>query len=243
MNLKVLGCGDAFASEGRFNTSFLLESASQKLLIDCGASTLIRLKQDRIAVLDISTIVITHFHGDHYGGLPFFVIARYVEAGSKAPFTIVGPPGIKEKVYQLQEALYPGSSNMLDEIAVVFIEFDEKNWVAINEISIYSERVKHSPPANPHGIKISIEGYTIGFSGDTEWTDALKNLADGTNLFICECNNYENDSAGHLSYKTIMKNLNSLNSERIYLSHMSSEVLNAHEFELVRLADGMEFTL
>lgn len=243
VNLKVLGCGDALASEGRFNTSFFLETQKHSLLIDCGASTLIRLKQERIDVLDISTIIITHFHGDHYGGLPFFVIARYVEAGSLDPFTIIGPPGIKEKVYQLQEVLYPGTSNMLDEMHVLFIEFKDKSWLTTEDLSVYAEKVKHSPPSIPYGVKLRIEDYVIGFSGDTEWTDALIELADGADLFICECNNYQSESPGHLSYKIIQEKLKLLKADRIYLSHMNTEVLNAHEFALVRLADGMEFTL
>jgi len=243
IQFKVLGCGDAFGSEGRFNTSFLIESDQQKLLIDCGASTLIRLKQERVDVMDISTIIVTHFHGDHYGGLPFFAISRYVEAGSREPYTIFGPEGIEEKTFQLQEALYPGTSNILEEMDVQFIEFRNKEWIDENGLSVYSREVTHSPPSNPHGVKLKIDGCVIGFSGDTEWTDALPDLADGADLFICECNNYLNESPSHLSYKTILEHADELKADRIYLTHMNTEVLNAHEFELVRLADGMEFTI
>ncbi|XOV94769.1 MAG: MBL fold metallo-hydrolase [Bacteroidota bacterium] len=243
LNIKVLGCGDAFASEGRFNTSFLIESEEQKLLLDCGASTLIRLKQERVDVLDISTVIITHFHGDHFGGLPFLVLARYFEAGSREPFTIFGPPGIKEKVFQLQEALYPGTTNLLDELKVEFIEFKENTWIGDQGLSVYAKKVVHSPPSNPHGVKINLNESVIGFSGDTEWTDQLIDLAEGTDLFICECNFYTKDGPGHLSYKTIQKHIRQLKAKKIYLSHMNTEVLNAHEFELVRLADGMEFSI
>ncbi len=243
IEFKVLGCGDAFGSEGRFNTSFLIESVGQKLLIDCGASTLIRLKQERVDVMNISTIIVTHFHGDHYGGLPFFAIARYVESGSREPYTIIGPKGIKEKAFQLQEALYPGTSHMLEEMDVQFIELKNKGWIDHQELAVYSREVIHSKPSNPHGVKIKIDGYVISFSGDTEWTDALIDLADGADLFICECNNYQGEKPAHLSYETILEHVDKLKADRIYLTHMSTEVLNAHEFELVRLADGMEFTL
>ncbi len=243
IEFKVLGCGDAFGSEGRFNTSFLIESDEQKLLIDCGASTLIRLKQERIDVMDISDIIVTHFHGDHFGGLPFFAISRYVEAGSREPYTIIGPKGIKEKAFQLQEALYPGTSHMLEEMDVQFVELKNKEWIDHGALSVYSREVIHSKPSNPHGIKIKIDGYIIGFSGDTEWTDALIDLADGADLFICECNNYQGEKPAHLSYETLLEHVDKLKADRIYLTHMNTEVLNAHEFELVRLADGMEFSL
>ncbi len=239
---KVLGCGDAFASEGRFNTSFLLRSEDHQVMIDCGASTLIRLKQERVDVTDISTIVITHFHGDHYGGLPFFALSRYFESKSRKPYTLIGPVGLKEKVFQLQEALYPGTSEILDELNIRFIEFSEDRWVDHEDLSIYSRSVKHSPPSNPHGIKIKMDESVFAFSGDTEWTDALIDLADGADLFICECNFFRGEGPGHLSYETLKKHINKLKADRIYLTHMNTEVLNAHEFEFVRLADGMEFT-
>ena len=163
--------------------------------------------------------------------------------GIKDPFTIVGPKGIRDKVYQLQEAMYPGTTKMLDEIGVEFVEFTEKEWVVTGDIAIYARKVEHAPPSNPHGIKLKYDDKIFAFSGDTEWTDALIDLADNADLFICECNNYETEGAGHLSYKTIRSQLSKLKASRIYLTHMGTEVLNAHEFDLVRLADGMEFTI
>ena len=50
LTLKVLGCGDAFGNEGRFNTSFLVSSEEESVLLDCGASTLIRLKQEKVSL-------------------------------------------------------------------------------------------------------------------------------------------------------------------------------------------------
>ena len=44
MRLQFVGCGDAFGSGGRFNTCFHVESAGGNFLIDCGASSLIAMK-------------------------------------------------------------------------------------------------------------------------------------------------------------------------------------------------------
>ena len=48
MKLTVIGCGDAFGSGGRFNTCFMIDTASKRLLLDCGASSLVALKAQKI---------------------------------------------------------------------------------------------------------------------------------------------------------------------------------------------------
>ena len=73
MQLQFVGCGDAFGSGGRFNTCFHVTGARSNFLIDCGASSLPALKRLGIGRDDIDLILITHFHGDHFGGLPFLL--------------------------------------------------------------------------------------------------------------------------------------------------------------------------
>lgn len=240
MELTVLGCGDAFASQGRFNTSFLLATQGRKVLVDCGASTLIRLKQLHIPVLQIETIIITHFHGDHYGGLPFLMLSNHIEYQRTTPLTIIGPSGIREKAYQLQEALYPGTSHIIDSLGVSFVEYQDAEWIAAGDMDIYARTVTHAPPSNPHGVKIRWQGSTFAFSGDTEWNDSLTDLAEGSDLFIIECNNLKQDSPGHLSYHTILEKHTSFNTKRLMLTHMGSQVIAQPSLQVERLEDGMQ---
>jgi ribonuclease BN (tRNA processing enzyme) len=239
MKMTVLGCGDAFGSEGRFNTSFYLEEGNHKLLVDCGASTLIRLKQLRIPVDQIDTVIITHFHGDHYGGLPFLMISNWIEYQRTTPLTIIGPKNIKEKAIGLQEALYPGTTNVIESMDITFKEFEDFRWVNHKDISIYARMVSHAPPSNPHGVKVKIGEKVFAFSGDTEWNDSLIDIAEASDAFVVECNNYSEDSPGHLSYKTIMEKKDLFNTKKIYLTHMGSEVIGQSQLELERLEDGM----
>ncbi|RED93902.1 MBL fold metallo-hydrolase [Marinoscillum furvescens] len=242
MKMTVLGCGDAFASAGRFNTSFLLEEELHKVLIDCGASTLIRLKQLNIAVDSIDTIIITHFHGDHYGGLPFLMLSNHLECKRKHPLTIIGPEGIRDRLYALQEAMYPGTQPFLTALDLRFLEFQENNWIQAAGVDVYARKVTHAPPSNPHGVKVRIGEQVFGFSGDTEWDDALIDLADETDAFVIECNNFDIDTPGHLSYQTILNKKDFFKTQKLLLTHMGNDVINQKHTDIQRLEDGAEVT-
>ena len=240
MKLKVLGCGDAFGSEGRFNTSFLLQDDQYNVLVDCGASTLIKLKHHKISPESIDLIVITHFHGDHYGGIPFIVISNKIEYQRSRPLIIVGPEGIKEKTYQLQEALYPGTSDLLEEIGVEFYEYNDTFSEVLAGIEVRGLKVTHAPPSNPHGVQLKIGGKLFGFSGDTEWDDNLIELAESTDLFILECNNLTKDSPGHIGFETVMLKKSLLKTKRLFLTHMGSEMIAQPDLAVERLQENLE---
>src|SRR5437762_3841269 len=79
MRLTVVGSGDAFGSGGHFNTCFWLETAEGTLLIDCGASTPVALQIRGLDFGRVDGVVLSHLHGDHFGGLPFHLLdAQFV---------------------------------------------------------------------------------------------------------------------------------------------------------------------
>ncbi|MBL0932344.1 MAG: MBL fold metallo-hydrolase, partial [Alphaproteobacteria bacterium] len=60
MKLTFLGSGDAFGSGGRFNTCFLLESGAKRILVDCGASSMIAIRKFGIDPATIDAVLVTH---------------------------------------------------------------------------------------------------------------------------------------------------------------------------------------
>ena len=105
MHLQFVGCGDAFGSGGRLATCFHVVGAGANFLIDCGASSLIGLNRLGIARETIDAILVTHFHGDHFGGLPYFVLdAHFGKRGR--PLVVAGPPGIDSWLVRAMEAAF-----------------------------------------------------------------------------------------------------------------------------------------
>lgn len=238
MELTVLGCGDAFGNGGRLNTSFLLTEKTEHVLIDCGTTTLIRLKQEQIQLENISTIIISHYHGDHFGGLPFLFICMLFEQPRQNPLTITGPQGLVDKVYQLQEIMYPDTASKLDDLPITFVEYDSNSSLDLNGKSLEAYQMNHTPASHPHGFRLTWLDKVFAFSGDTSMTDRLFSLGDGADLFVCECNFMKGVNHGHLSYEEILVMYDGLNCKQLWLSHMNEEVYTSSDMRLNRLSDG-----
>ena len=110
MQLQIVGCGDAFGTGGRFNTCFHLVGKNINTLIDCGASSLVGMNKLAIDRNSVSTILITHFHADHVGGVPFFILEANYVLKRKGALTIAGPPGLKARYAEMMERAYPGTA-------------------------------------------------------------------------------------------------------------------------------------
>src|SRR5215213_4062277 len=111
MRLQVLGCGDAFGSGGRFNTCFQVSSDQTSFLLDCGASSLIAMRRFGVDPNSIQTILTSHLHGDHFGGLPFLLLDAHFVSYRRDPLTIAGPPTLTARLHVLREIMFPGSAD------------------------------------------------------------------------------------------------------------------------------------
>ena len=225
MQLQFVGCGDAFGSGGRSNTCFHLTGAQTNLLIDCGASSLPALKRLEIARNDIDLILITHFHGDHFAGLPFLLLDAQFSRRSR-PLVIAGPEGIATRLAQVMEALFENSSatRQTFDLAVAALVPGESS--TFGAVTVTPFAVVHGESGGPFlGYRIEAEGRVIAYSADTEWTENLVPLAREADLFIAEAYYYDRIVKNHLSLTTLEAHLAEINPKRLILTHMSDDML------------------
>ena len=66
--------------------------------------------------------------------------------------------------------------------------------------AIRTAEVIHLSGAPSTAVRLTRDGKTLSYSGDTEWTDALIPIADGADLFIIECYDHSRDVPGHMNF-------------------------------------------
>lgn len=240
MHLQFVGCGDAFGSGGRTNTCFHLTGDTVNCLIDCGASSLPALKKLGIAREAIDLILITHFHGDHFAGLPFLLLDAQFSRRSR-PLVIAGPEGIELRLTQVMEALFEYSSKTKPKFDLSVVALKPEQTRTFGAVTITPYPVVHGESGGPFlGYRIEAEGRVIAYSADTEWTETLIPLAREADLFIAEAYYYDKVVKNHLSLVTLQARLPEIKPKRLVLTHMSDDMLGRLEtLEHTTAHDGM----
>ncbi|MGB9117135.1 MBL fold metallo-hydrolase [Bradyrhizobium sp.] len=226
MQLRFVGCGDALGSGGRTNTCFHVTGERCDFLIDCGASSLPALKRQGIARDDIDLILITHFHGDHFGGLPFLLLDAQFTRRTR-PLVIAGPEGIEARLKQVMEALFENSSKTKQRFDLSVVALRPEATRSFGAVNVTPFPVVHGESGGPFlGYRIEAEGRVIAYTADTEWTETLIPLGRDADLLIAEAYYYDKPVKNHLSLKMLQTHLAEIKPKRLVLTHMSDDMLD-----------------
>jgi ribonuclease BN (tRNA processing enzyme) len=240
MRLQFVGCGDALGSGGRYNTCFHVTGESVNFLIDCGASSLPALKRLGIVRDDIDLILITHFHGDHFAGLPFLLLDAQFTRRTR-PLVIAGPQGIETRLANLMEALFENSSKTKQRFELSVVELKPGETKSFDATEVTPFPVVHGESGGPFlAYRIEAEGRIIAYSADTEWTETLIPAGRDADLFIAEAYYYDRIVKNHLSLKTLEAHLPEIRPKRLVLTHMSDDMLGRLDtLDYTAASDGM----
>jgi ribonuclease BN (tRNA processing enzyme) len=242
VRVSFLGTGDAFASHGRFQSGYLIEADNYQILMEAGPTTLCAMKRMGKAPAELDLVLISHLHGDHFGGLPFLILEYLWESVRHKPLNIAGPPGLEERTWRLFNTMFPFSSGDLDSVKrkLQFIQLAPSQKLQLGPARVETLRVPHMKQDLCFALKLKIAGKTIAFSGDTGWTDELIGFTAGTDLFLCECTYYENPLGLHLNYALLQAKRQYFDVKRMMLTHLGRKVLdNRSQLKIEIAADGM----
>lgn len=178
-----------------------------------------------IAPNDIDTILLTHLHGDHFGGIPFFVLDAQLISKRSRPLVIVGPSGTQRRVVAAMDIFFPGSSQVQQKFSLEIREFAPDQPQTLGDVIVTAYRVQH-PAGDPSlALRMECNGKTITYTGDTQWTEGLLPAARGADLLIAEAYCFEKKVKFHLDFQTLMAHLDELQPKRLIVTHMSEDML------------------
>lgn len=244
VEIHFLGSGDAFGSGGRFQTCISVRFSNDRFLIDCGTSSLIALKRAGINPLEVSKILISHLHGDHFGGIPFIILNAQLVSKRTDPLQIIGPPGLEERLWRAMEALFPGSSKVKQKFDIEIIELREQETRNIGDLLVTGFPVVHFSGAPAYALRLELRGRIIAYSGDSEWTESLVEASQGADLFICEAYFFDKTMKFHLDYQSLISHWEAFTCKRIIVTHMSEDMLSRLDrLEFDAAEDGMLISL
>lgn len=244
VRITVLGSGDAFGSGGRRQSSYLVQAPTATFLMDAGPTVLAGLKDAGVASTDVDFVLLSHLHGDHFGGLIFMFMEYLFEQKRSREIVIAGPAETEDRVRDLFRAMYREASSKPLTFPVRFLHLEAGENVEIAGVRIEPFAVPHQASEPSLGLKVRFDGKTILYSGDSGWTEEFVRRTDDVDLFLCECCYWETEVFFHINYPELERNRARIKTRRLVLSHLGREVLEKLDRVRVEHAyDGMVIDL
>ncbi|CAN5509779.1 MBL fold metallo-hydrolase [soil metagenome] len=210
LRLTLLGTGTPSPLLHRAGSSYLVEIADEKILVDCGPFAVHRLLEAGVASAEITTLFLTHLHYDHANDYGYLVLNRWDQGAGKLPeLDVYGPPPVERMTTALfgsdgvwgpdlvARTEHPGSQFIYEMRGGALPRQPPKPNVTTVEDGDVVERdrwtvrvaevVHVQPQLTCLAYRFEAAGKVIVFGGDTSPTPALTRLADGADVLLHMC--------------------------------------------------------
>ena len=141
LDVVFLGTAASMPTAQRSPAALLVRRGSERLLFDCGEGTQRQLQRSSIGLPDLQDIFLTHFHADHFLGLPGMLKTFALRGRDETPLTVHGPHGLRELFTRLR----PFLGRLPYPLTVVELEPGER--LDRGEYAIEGFAVEHGPDA------------------------------------------------------------------------------------------------
>ena len=216
MKITFIGTGNAFAPQRDCGTVLVNDS----ILLDAGPGLLVNLKRLALDARAIRTLFISHFHGDHFFGVPFLLLEYAFVSRTTSLLTIVGPPGVEDRIRAVAELAYPHLLTPDWPRPLRFIEAQPGITDTCDDLTYTPVQMAHGPtPA--FGYRLYLPDGLLAYSGDTSMTDALFTLIEDARVIILEATSEETSSV-HLGQQALRAVTARLPGDNVtFLTHLN----------------------
>jgi len=208
--LYLLGTGTPTPTSCRFGTSYVLQTGSDYVMIDCGPAATYKLVKAGLFPTQIDYLFFTHHHFDHNADYPCFLLSRWDQShGQENELQVWGPAPTKALTEKLigadgafaddwkarvngpvSQAVHKnrGGAVPRPEPAVKVRDIDAGKVFETPEWSAVAVRVRHVQPwLVSLAYRFETEHGVIVFAGDTEVCPSLIEMAKGTDVLVVNC--------------------------------------------------------
>lgn len=221
----------------RLRTSIVVESAGERMLVDCGPD----LRQQLLAarIVQLSGVIVTHAHGDHCHGIDEL---RPVSQAIEAPVPFYGRSAVLEELKRRFAYAFE-QSRFYRPIAEARDVDDE---IAFGRTRVRFVDQPHGGPTSL-GLRFDEESFSVGYAIDfSRLTDDMKDLYQGVDVWIADCLTRVPHPT-HMHVDGVLSAARELRVGQVYLVHMGNSLdyrrLAAELPDWAAPAyDGLEFT-
>ena len=236
MRLTVLGKSPAWQDVGGACSGYLLEEGDTSVLVDCGNGVFGKLRE-RIDYVDLTGVVISHLHADHFLDLvPYSYALTYAPRQQPVPVDrwpgtdhparpeLHIPPGGQEAFRRVAGVW--GNEDLIEN-AFTMSEYDPDGEVEIGSVRIRFQRVPHFTETFAMSIASSNGSGRIVYGADCSPTHALENFGHGADLILIEATLPRPERTGmrgHLTPSEAGDHARGAGAKRLVLVHISDEL-------------------
>ncbi|WP_455392973.1 MBL fold metallo-hydrolase [[Eubacterium] cellulosolvens] len=196
LELVFLGTGNAFSMSGRYWGSILV---NEHILLDASPVVVPHMKKLGRELSKLQKIFLTHFHADHFLGLPFILLDYAYLTTMEHPLTIIGPTGVEDLITHITEIGFSGVTDKLKgKLEINYVEVTKPGQYSVSGLDFTAYPMAHGV-VEAYGYKLVIGDKILGYTGDTGPCDGLIELAQDLDILIIEMSNPHDDVPGHMS--------------------------------------------
>jgi len=187
ITVTILGSGTCVPSLERSSCSVLLQIDRAYLLFDSGPGTMRRLLEAGITIFDLNYIFYSHFHPDHTAELvPLLFATKYPESHRrKTPLTIVAGRGFEDFFARLKTVYGQWIEPPTGLLETMELANSSRDSYRSQDFMVESAPMEHNEESIAYRIT-GAGGYSVVYSGDTDYNENLITLAKKADLLICE---------------------------------------------------------